>query len=211
MINVLLADKQTLTREGIRSVLAEIIDIDIIDSVTRFNEIAQIIRALNPGVVALSIDNDNFLNVQSIAELLSTIERRNILILYNSQSRSELTRITDLGIKNMVSKNCTREELVTAIYKTANKEPFFCKHTFKILFGNHLLTDKEAEMPQLSARETELVHLIAEGLTNQEIADRLFLSVHTVKTHRKNMIKKLGFTFKNAADLVLFAEKLKSI
>jgi DNA-binding CsgD family transcriptional regulator len=70
-----------------------------------------------------------------------------------------------------------------------------------------LLPEKDDTIPQLSSRETELIHLIAEDLTNKEIADKLFLSVHTIKTHRKNIIKKLGFSFKNTTKLAQLINK----
>ena len=69
-------------------------------------------------------------------------------------------------------------------------DPFTARNRLQDARGASILTD----------REEKVVHLVAEGLTNKQIAEKLYLSFHTVKTHRKNIIKKLGFTFKNTAE-----------
>jgi len=89
--------------------------------------------------------------------------------------------------------------------KPRRANSFFCKNTFETLFGNKLIPE-QAEVSQLSPRELEIIRLIAEGMTNNEIAEKLYLSFHTVKTHRKNIIKKLGFSFKNTAEFASFIE-----
>jgi two-component system NarL family response regulator len=126
-------------------------------------------------------------------------------VISNKQKKNERQEVVDLGIKNYVSKECRKQELVNAVYAAAKGKQFFCEQVLQILIGNKITGKTTEDVPQLSIREKEIIQLVAEGLTNKEIAGRLFLSIHTVKTHRKNMIRKLGFTFKNAAELMQYA------
>lgn len=207
MIDVLIADNQTLTREGIKATLTNIVDINIIGSAAYSIELEQLIIKHQPKVVILDPNYSQRFTVDDIKKIRLKHGTVRILVLSNRQNRESIQELIDLGIKNYVFKECSREELVHAIYSAAKGEQFFCKNTFETLFGNKLLPEKDDTLPQLSSRETELIHLIAEGLTNKEIAEKLFLSVHTIKTHRKNIIKKLGFTFKNTAELSLLLQK----
>jgi DNA-binding NarL/FixJ family response regulator len=206
MINVLIADNQILTREGIRSMLSNIIDINVIGSAKSSVELEQIITELKPQVIIIDHDYNNKFTIKDIQNIYSNHKNTRILVLSNRQARDKVLEVIDLGIKNYVFKECNREELVTAVYKTANGEQYFCQNTFETLFGSKLLAEKEEPVSALSSRETEIIQLIAAGMTNKEIAEKLFLSVHTIKTHRKNIIKKIGFTFKNAADLMVYTK-----
>jgi DNA-binding NarL/FixJ family response regulator len=201
LIDVLIADNQTLTREGVKATLANIVDINIIGAAAYSIELEQLLITRKPRVIILDPNYNQRFTAADIKNIKLKHSNTRVLVLSNRQSREEIQTLIDLGIKNYVFKECSREELVHAIYSAAKGEQFFCKNTFQTLFGNKLLPEKDDNIPQLSSRETELIHLIAEGLTNKEIADKLFLSVHTIKTHRKNIIKKLGFSFKNTTEL----------
>ncbi|MDB5136943.1 MAG: DNA-binding response regulator [Mucilaginibacter sp.] len=200
MINILIADNQTLTREGTKAVLAEILDIKIVGNAGSSIELEQMIIKLKPQVVIIDPNYNHRITIQDVKHIHKSFDFIHILILSNRQNRKGVSEVLNLGVRNYVFKECSREELVHAIYTTSKGEQFFCKNTFEVLFGSKLLPEKEDAIPVLSTREIEIVHLVAEGLTNREIAERLFLSIHTVKSHRKNIIKKLGFTFKNISD-----------
>ena len=201
MIDIIIADNQVLTREGLKATLSGIIDIQVTGYITHGAELQQMPTAINPVVVLIDPNYNHRLTAEDIKAIRSTYSSARILVLSNRKSKEEITALLDLGIKNYVSKECSKEELVRAIYATAKGEQFFCTQTFEALFGGKLIAQKGDLITQLSPREKELLYLIAEGLTNKEIAEKLFLSVHTIKTHRKNIIKKLGFTFKNVAEL----------
>src|ERR1700761_231298 len=207
MINVLIADNQVLTREGTNAVLSGIIDINISGNAASSAELERMVNDLNPAVVIIDPNYNHRITLRDVKSIRSKFDSSHILVLSNRQNRKAIAETIDLGVKNYVFKECSREELVNAIYTTAKGEQFFCKNTFEVLFGAKLLPDKADPLPALSSRETEIIHLIAEGKTNNEIAEKLFLSIHTVKTHRKNIIKKLGFTFKNTAE---FASLIQS-
>lgn len=207
MITVLIADNQALTREGIIALLSPVKNISVVGCADTPGDLQKQINKYRPGVVVM----DRYFGTGEIVNLAEQFSSAHVLILSNSRQRDEIKALIDHGIKNYVSKACTSEELIEAIYATAKGQDFICDKTRDILFGDDLPADKVEEMPQLSAREAEIVHLIAEGLANKEIAERLFLSIHTIKTHRKNIIKKLGFTFKNAAELATISQSLTKL
>ncbi|HEY0245457.1 MAG TPA: response regulator transcription factor [Mucilaginibacter sp.] len=208
MVNIVIADNQALTRGGLIAILANIIDIHIVGIANSIAELEKLVVELRPHVIIIDPNYNHHFTIQHVKDLHSRLRFTRIMILSKRQSRSELLKITDAGLKNYVFKECSREELVHAIYTTARGEKFFCRNTFETLFGRKLLPEKEDPIALLSLRETEILQLITAGKTNNEIAEKLFLSVHTVKTHRKNIIRKLGFNFKNVAGLMAYTAKL---
>jgi DNA-binding NarL/FixJ family response regulator len=197
MIKVLIADSQALTRQGVIAVLAAVKDIEILDQADNIAGLKQLVSAHKPDVII----TDHF-EIDGIKTLAELFDLSHVLVLSNKQQKQEIQQVIDLGIKNYVSKECRQDELINAIYAAAVGKQFFCEGILSRL-DDSATTDKSADtINSLSTRETEIIHLVAEGLTNKEIAEKLFLSIHTVKTHRKNIIKKLGFSFKNAAELI---------
>lgn len=211
MINVILADNQTLTREGVISLLANHKDINIIGIADSTEELKQMIWNYKPEVVIMDHNNGRDFSANDIQNIYAQFDFVHILILSNKQHRNEILEIINHGVKSHISKSCSLVEIVNAIYATARGEQFFCESTMQVLFGNKLPPKKAGGMPLLSSRETEIVQLIAEGNANKEIAEKLFLSIHTIRTHRKNIIKKLGFTFKHASELILLLSYLNDI
>jgi DNA-binding NarL/FixJ family response regulator len=199
MITVLLADNQALTREGTIALLTPVKDIKVMAIADTVAELKNLQQQHNAQVIVM----DHYFDIGGITELANYFSPAAIVILSNSQQRAEVQELIDSGIKNHVSKACDADELVDAIYAAARGDEFTCVKISRILYGSEQPAIKTDSISQLSSREAEIVHLIAEGLPNKDIAEKLFLSVHTVKTHRKNIIKKLGFSFKNAAELIL--------
>ena len=122
-------------------------------------------------------------------------------------SRFEVSEGLNKGVTSFLLPDCDGDEIAESIKATAAGEQFFCG---KIL--SQVMQSPDEALPasefvcdgiRISPRESEIIRLVAEGLTNKEIADRLFLSTHTVTTHRKNIMAKLGVN--NTAGLVLFA------
>jgi DNA-binding NarL/FixJ family response regulator len=199
MINVLIADNQALTRAGIIALLAPVININVIGCADNIAELQQLTDKYQVQVIVM----DQYFDVGEINDLSLYFNPEKVVLLSNNLQLSDLPGLKDIGIRSYLSKICKREELITAIHATAKAEEFICLKTRHMLFNAEPEPEKAEAIAQLSTRETEIVHLIADGLANKDIAEKLFLSVHTIKTHRKNIIRKLGFTFKNAAELIL--------
>ena len=203
MVDVVIADNQLLTREGISAVLAPFIDIHVLGYASTADRLDQMIRQSEPKVVIIDHDFDSDFGIEDIKNINARFNFTNVLVLSNNPNRGTIIELIEHGVKNHITKYCQKDELIEAVYATAKGVEYFCEDISKILFGDKQALLTADNMPPLSSRETEIIHLIAKGLTNKDIADKLYLSVHTIKTHRKNIIKKLGFTFKNAAELVM--------
>jgi DNA-binding NarL/FixJ family response regulator len=210
MIKVLIADNQTLTYEGLLSILSGIKGVKVIGRAVDCKDLDVLIQ-LKPDIIIIDHNQGDDFEVQFEQGNFIKFNHAHILILSNKQVRNNIIALSDMGIKNYVSKNCTRDELLQAVSSTATGEQFFCETTMHTIFGKNLPSKKTDASSILSPREVEIVNLIADGLHNKDIAERLYLSVHTIKTHRKNIIKKLGFTFKNAAELVLLINYINEV
>ena len=110
-----------------------------------------------------------------------------------------------------MKKDCDIAEIIDSVYETAKGNKFFCGTILETI-KNESIDINKAEFKSLACapvaiteRELEIITLIAEGYTNQEIAEKLFLSTHTINTHRKNIMSKLGVA--NTAGIVMYAVK----
>jgi two-component system NarL family response regulator len=209
MIKVLLADNQRLTHLGIIHSLAGIADINIISMAGNITELEEEILSNKPHVIIIDHNYNQLLSLSDLLYVRSQYAVR-ILVISNNRQRAEVMDVINSGVKNYISKEASQDELIRAIYATARDEHYFCSTILRVLAENQLSEKSIEGVHLLSARETEIIHLIADGLPNKDIADKLFLSVHTVKTHRKNIIKKLGINFKNASELILLVSYLSN-
>lgn len=194
--NLLIADRQALVFAGIAAILSVIPGINLLPMVNSSAELMQTLLTLVPRVLIID-QNFEADGIDDIIKMAALYPATHILVLSANCQRETIALLVKHRI-NHIDKNCTRAELIDAVNATAKGEKYLCEGSRKALYG----TDNQpTELPGLSSRESEIVRLIADGLTNNDIAEKLFISVHTIKTHRKNIIKKLGFTFKNAAEL----------
>jgi len=205
-INVAVADPNLLIREGIKSILLTNKNVNII---AEFQEADDIKKGLKSSSINLLIIDYNAFGLDDrfMESLKTQFKDLKIMCLTNQISSVKLELIIRTGIHAHIFKDCDREEIIDSVIKTAEGERFFCG---KVL---EALTELEKGNPvnysckglSITQREAEIIRLISEGKTNKEIADTLFLSNHTVNTHRKKIMTKLGIN--NTAGLVMYAIK----
>ena len=127
------------------------------------------------------------------------------------QSAQTLVDALRSGVTSYVKKDCELSEIVNAVSETGHGNKFFCGQILETIQRAHINVEDidfesfSCEPVLLSERENEIIKYIAEGQTNTQIADILFLSTHTINTHRKNIMAKLGV--KNTAGIVMYAVK----
>lgn len=124
-----------------------------------------------------------------------------VLHISNAPDRSAITECMKAGIQNHILTNCDEQEIEEALMATVSGQHFLCGKIAEILNGKQGITSCSGVV--LTEREREIIAMIAEGFSNKEIADKLFLSTHTVNTHRKNIMNKLEVN--NTAGLVMYA------
>ncbi len=202
---VIIADSQFLVSEGMKNVL---------DSTDRFEfagiyvtsfELRQQMISLGEGVVVIDIFSLDIENVWQAVSFFGTLEGFKPLLLVNSISKGDLAILGRAGYRNVLSKNAGREEILLALDLCLKGKKYYSPEILDLLLeGNddRLLVE---ESKSLTISELEIVKLIAQGFTTKEIAQRKFVSFHTVNTHRKNIFRKLQVS--NVSELVMVAIK----
>lgn len=206
-INVILADNQPLTFLGISHLLKQKKEFKLIAEGISKGKLQKIISQNNNSLVILDYSYDDFCKPEFLKQLLKKNPKLKVLIISADNDKKQILKVLEAGVKGYITKNCSLEEIQTAILAVSRNEKFYCNKIFDLLLNKHKEEENENCLPtSLSTRETEILKLVAEGNSTQEIAEDLSLSPHTINTHRKNIIKKLGI--KSPTDFVHFALEL---
>lgn len=203
-ITVVLADKHDLTSAGIRAFINEKHDLKLIHAPLTKGSLIKSLQDSQPDVLIADYNIDGFLTLGDLEEAKNTSSKTKVLIISSDNDREKINQALESGINGYVTKECSKQEIINAIYATAKGQKFFCNKILNILLEKHTKKDEEnCEPTNLSKRETEILKLIAEGNSTLKIADTLHLSHHTINTHRKNILKKLRV--KSPTELIIYA------
>jgi DNA-binding NarL/FixJ family response regulator len=211
-IDILIVDDHQMIREGIRASLADTSDIRIVDEAASGEEALEKL-ASHPSVAVVVMDislGDGQDSAAISQKLLERFPHIQILVLTMHDEEAHITTMLQSGASGYLLKDTGMDELVTAIRTVSSGDTYFCKRVANTMMEKFMQKKKSVKaggiLPeQLTKREREILQLIAEEYTNQEIADKLFISPRTVDTHRRNLILKLNV--KNTAGLVRYAIK----
>ncbi len=199
--SVLLADFQFLTRQGIVTLLNSISGFEVSYQIALPTELKEAIIKNKPDLVILDVSGTDL-------ELITDLEniKRNskikFLIISNNLNKESIRRLLDMGIKGIVTKNCSQQEITNALISVRNNKRFFCNKILDLVIEEQNSEDNNISA-NLTKRELEILKLIASGNKTNQIAELLFLSVHTINTHRKNILKKLNMS--SPTELVVYA------
>lgn len=208
-IKVLIADNHFLSRTGLKTLIEGNEDFQFSGEVENGIQLLSKVAAVKPEVVIIDFTSANF-TFENVKSLLQHFPFIKILAISSHQDKNAITSAIKAGVTSYLLKECDKEEITEAIYSTAEGEQFFCGKIVSYAMNreNDTIAQSETiscEGIRISPREIEIIRHVAEGLSNKEIADKLCLSIHTVTTHRKNIMSKLGIN--NTAGLVMFAIK----
>ncbi|MFT7031776.1 MAG: DNA-binding NarL/FixJ family response regulator [Cyclobacteriaceae bacterium] len=199
--SVLLADFQFLTRQGIASLIDSIPGFEIIHQINKSTELKKAIEEIEPDLAILDISGSDKALLTDLKEIKKTSSAK-FLIISNSQNKESIRRLIDIGIKGIVTKNCSEQEITSALVSVNKNERFFCNKILDLVIEDQNNKD-QIIATKLTTRELEVLKLIATGNKTNQIAKNLFLSVHTINSHRKNILKKLNM--KSPIELVAYA------
>lgn len=205
-IKVLIADDHTLFRRGIIAVLTNQAELEVVGEATDGLDAIKKTRECVPDVVLMDLNMPNCSGLEATQALQSEMPQVKILVLTVSESESDLFAAVKFGARGYLLKKAEPEELVHAIQSVAQGgvmvSPMMATKLlaeFKDLTASvhkEPVVDSEAN---LSPREGEVLQLVAQGATNKEIADSLFISENTVKTHLQNILDKLHLANRSQA------------
>jgi DNA-binding NarL/FixJ family response regulator len=206
-ISIQIAQSNYLVKEGLKSLVLNQKELLLECEASSADELLLNIDSFRSGVIIID-HNDPAFGISVVRKIKSLSPAVHFLSISDKPNRWMLSDAMSAGITSYLLRDCEKEEIMDAIRATSSGEQFFCgKILSDVLKTNdEVSADPEqvsCEGVKISDREGEIIRLVAEGFTNKEIADKLFLSAHTVTTHRKNIMAKLGVN--NTAGLVLFA------
>jgi DNA-binding NarL/FixJ family response regulator len=213
-MNVIIADGNDLIRIGLRTILAAERDITIVGEAYNSESLIAQIKSFGASLVLIDYTSSGF-DIDIVPKVLSLNKNVKFIAITPEQSAQTLVDALRSGVTSYVKKDCELSEIVNAVSETGYGNKFFCGQILEtIQRANIDVNDLDfdsftCEAVVISDRENEIIVLIAEGLTNEQIADQLFLSKHTINTHRKNIMSKLGV--KNTAGIVMYAVKMNLI
>ncbi|MBL4754451.1 MAG: response regulator transcription factor [Flavobacteriales bacterium] len=212
MITVFIANESYLLREGIKVLIKKTKGLKTVGEATSYEELETKVFDVQPDILLVDYANEAF-TTDAIGHLKNFIPNTKYLAITSLQSKSDMAIAIEAGVHSHVLNICSAEEIIEALFETASGAKFLCGTILERVFDNNRSSVKSSnancEPVKISTRELEIVRLIAEGFTNKEIGDRLFISTHTVMTHRKNIMNKLGIN--NTAGLVIYAVQEKLI
>ncbi len=207
-IRILLVDDHTLFREGIRRLLAEQPDMEVIGEAANGQQAVAQAAALQPDVILMDIAMPDMTGLEAAEIIKKQSSPAQILLLTVHDDREYLFRALEVGAAGYVLKEAETQELITAIHAVNRHEVFLYPAVARWLVQDYLQRGRsggqeEQQLPELTGRQQTVLQLLAEGRTNQEIADKLVLSPYTVQTHIQNIAQKLNLH--NRAELIKYA------
>ena len=201
---VLLADAQFLIRFALTELLKKTNTFSVIGEAGNEAELNKIIAETPPDIIVIDYNQPGFFSVQSIKNIKEQHPTIELLVISSDDNKENIYDVINSGVLRFLTKKCDAHEINEAFRAVIRGEKFFCASIFNFIFEMSFSQNNYSSNPlPLSARELEIVQLIAQGLVAKEIGKKLNLSTHTVYTHRKNIMEKLKL--RRSSELVLFA------
>jgi DNA-binding NarL/FixJ family response regulator len=209
-MKLILADSNDIIRIGLRTILNSQKEIEIVGEAKDNQELEALISSFETDIVLIDYTSSGF-SIDIIPAIINKFPTVKFVAITPEQSAQTLVDALRGGVKSYVKKDCDIAEIIDSVKATARGNKFFCGQILETIQLASINVDDldfesfSCEPVLISERENEIIKLIAEGQTNIQIAEILFLSSHTINTHRKNIMAKLGV--KNTAGIVMYAVK----
>lgn len=201
---VFITDDHYVVVEGIRSLLQNEKSIEWMGHASNADSCLAFLQQQLPDVILMDISMPGKSGIELCKEVKEKYPSVFVIGLSTFNQQSFIQKMMDNGASGYVLKNATQKELMEAIEAVAKGKTYLSDEA-----ASSLRKYAESEIPVITRREKEVLELIAEGMTNNEIAAKLFISTTTVDTHRKNLLAKLEA--KNTASLVRIATQLQLV
>jgi len=210
-IRVALVEDHQLVRDGIRSLLTNLPNIEVVAEADCAKTMLNLIEQARPNVLLVDISLPEISGIE-LAKLITTNHPGIKVIILSMHTEQEfIFNSLRNGAKGYLHKSISREELIEAIEQVYNGSEYFSKEVSGIILKSYLRQIKNPERVEeyddkkLTPRELEILRMVAQGYSNQLIADKLFISVRTVESHKNHIMQKLELT--TTVDLVKYAFK----
>lgn len=211
MIDIAVFDEHNLVLQGVSGLLSGIPDFNLIFSCGDRAVLTQKLKKIKINILILNLHEISVRELNLIAQIKMINPNLRVLVMSAIEGEEIVLKIIKAGAKGFLGKNSTLDDLTEAIYTLRSGHDYFNKPITDIVLNRYILginsngMSEKDKIYQLSARQIEILKLMGESLSNQEIADRLFISVRTVETHKNHIMQKLNL--KSTVDMIKFGIK----
>jgi two-component system nitrate/nitrite response regulator NarL len=211
-VRIIIADDHPIVRDGLKKLLLLEDDFEVVGEAGDGREVIDKVQELDPDVLLLDLRMPNLDGLSALQALQQTNKRTRIIVLTASEDKNEFVQAMKLGCSGIVLKQTAPDLIVKSIRKVHAGEIWLDSHTTAAVMrqfqtgteaGGSASGGKGRERSPLSAREREIVALVAQGYKNKEMAEKMFISEQTVKNHLHNIFDKLGVS--DRLELALYA------
>lgn len=207
MIRIILADDHAVMRRGLRLLLEQQRDFEIVGEASDGREAVKLAETLKPDIAVLDITMPNLNGIEAARQITAKQLGVSIVVLSMHADESFVLRALKAGARGYLLKESPESDFINAIRMVSEGKSFFSPTVSRMLVEDYVrqLQDRDIEdsYELLTLREREILQLIAEGKSNKEIANMLYLSLYTVETHRSNILEKLNLH--SVPELILYA------
>ena len=207
--NIVIADNSELILNGLKSILQPLAGEGIV-SFTKFAPLKEYLKATKNILLIIDYTSKGF-SLNNVVELKNKYPKMLVMALTPYTNAQTIVQAVEAGIESHIKKECSVQEIKDAFNATSCGTKFFCDDIVAQMRKENINPNNidfkslDPNPVSLSDRELQIIQFIAEGYTNSQIAAIIYLSNHTVNTHRKNIMKKLGVN--NTAGIVMYAVK----
>lgn len=203
LLEIIIVDDHKIFRVGLEALISTFENVDVIGDVENGAELFQLLRKTEPDIIFMDIHLGEENGIDLTRKVLAKYPDIIVVALTSSDEVNNFNEMMEAGASGFILKNAAEQELKKAIEEVVKGNTYFSR---EFLFLARQFTSKQRKKKssiQLSEREKEVLSLICQGFSNQEIANQVDLSVHTVDSHRRNLLTKTGA--RNTASLVMIA------
>ena len=195
-IKIILADDHRIFRKGLKSLLSEKENIEVLAEADNGNEALEAARKYKPGIVIMDIAMPKMDGIEATRQIRERLPDTEVVILSMHAKKAYIDQVLKAGAKGYVLKDSDEENLIAAINTVHNGGYYLdspiADQVLSDYFRDKSKRDLKKQSDPLSEREKEVLRLLAEGHSNQEVADILYISRKTVENHRANIVRKTG-------------------
>ncbi|MCO5249224.1 MAG: response regulator transcription factor [Chitinophagales bacterium] len=203
-IRVIIADAQYLIRLGLIQVLSRDNRYQFIGQCANSAELRTMLRNQQVDIVIMDYAQEEF-SLEDLRYINSIDSEIKILVITPDQDKEKVFEALKYGVVSFLTKECEQEEILSALNATSKAEKFICNKIIDVILDKQInpAEERDCRANTLSKRELEIIQLTAKSLSAKEIGQQLYISTHTVYTHKKNILKKLNLN--SSSEVVFYA------